>query len=78
MSPSRQRKFEIGTLPRDLSEAIRIMEKSDLMKDVLGGHIFSRFLANKRQEIEEYNRNVSGEFDKQVSKYEIKKYLPFL
>jgi glutamine synthetase len=54
------------------------MEKSDLMKDILGGHIFSRFLANKRQEIEEYNRNVSGEFDKQVSEYEIKKYLPFL
>jgi glutamine synthetase len=78
MSPSRQRKFEIGTLPRDLSEAVRIMEKSDLMKDILGGHVFSRFLANKRHEIEEYNKNVSGEFDKQVSDYEIKKYLPFL
>ena len=78
MSNSRQRKFEIKTLPRDLSEAVRIMEKSDLMKDVLGGHIFSRFLANKRQEIEEYNRNVSREFDKQVSDYEVRKYLPFL
>jgi glutamine synthetase len=78
MSNSRQRKFEIGTLPRDLSEAVRIMEKSDLMKDILGEHIFSRFLANKRHEIEEYNRNVSREFDKQVSDYEIRKYLPFL
>jgi glutamine synthetase len=78
MSSSRQRKFEIGTLPRDLSEAVRIMEKSDLMKEILGGHIFARFLANKRHEIEEYNRNVSGEFEKQVSEYEIKKYLPFL
>ena len=78
MSNSRQRKLEIRTLPRDLSEAVRIMEKSELMKDVLGGHIFSRFLANKRQEIEEYNRNVSREFDKQVSDYEVRKYLPFL
>jgi glutamine synthetase len=78
MSNSRQRKFEIGTLPRDLGEAVRIMEKSDLMKDILGGHIFSRFLANKRHEIEEYNRNVSGEFDKQVSDYEVRRYLPFL
>jgi len=78
MSNSRQRKFEIRTLPRDLSEAVRIMEKSDLMKDILGGHIFSRFLANKRQEIEEYNRNVSREFDKQVSDYEVREYLPFL
>jgi glutamine synthetase len=78
MSNSRQRKSEIRTLPQDLGEAIRIMEKSDLMKDILGGHIFSRFLANKRQEIEEYNRNVSGEFDKQVSEYEVRRYLPIL
>ena len=54
------------------------MEKSDLMKDALGDHIFERFLANKRREIEEYDNNVSGEFDKQVSDYEVRKYLPIL
>ncbi len=78
MSNSRQRKFEIKTLPRDLEEAIKVMEKSSLAKETLGDHIFSKFLANKRQEIEEYSRNVSREFDKQVSDYEVKKYLPFL
>jgi len=78
MSNSRQKKFEIKTLPRDLEEAIKVMEKSSLLKETLGDHIFSRFLANKRQEIEEYSRNVSREFDKQVSDYEVKKYLPFL
>ena len=36
------------------------------------------FLANKRREIEEYDNNVSGEFDKQVSDYEVRKYLPIL
>jgi glutamine synthetase len=61
-----------------LDEAIKIMEKSDLMKSILGEHIFSQFLANKKQEIEDYDRNVSREFDKQVSDYEVKKYLPFL
>lgn len=78
MSNSRQRKFDIRTLPRNLEEAIKIMEKSALLKETLGDHIFSKFLENKRCEIEEYNRNVSREFDKQVSDYEIKRYLPFL
>ena len=78
MSNSRQKKFEIKTLPRDLEEALKIMEKSQLTREALGDHIFSRFLANKRHEIEEYGKNVSREFDKQVSEYEVKKYLPFL
>jgi glutamine synthetase len=54
MSNSRQKKFDIRTLPRNLEEAV------------------------KNREIDEYNKNVSGEFDKQVSGYEIKKYLPSL
>ncbi len=78
MSPTRQKKFEIRILPRDLEEAVKLMEKSHLLEETLGGHIFSRFIANKKAEIEEYNVNVSGEFEKQVSEYEIKKYLPFL
>jgi len=78
MSNARQKKFEIKTLPRDLEEALKIMEKSKLMRETLGDHIFSRFLANKKLEIEEYGKNVSREFDKQVSEYEVKRYLPFL
>lgn len=78
MSNSKQKKFEIKTLPQNLEEAIKIMEKSALVKETLGDHIFSKFLVNKCCEIEEYNKNVSREFDKQVSDYEIKKYLPFL
>lgn len=78
MSNSRQKKFAIKTLPRNLEEAIKIMKKSTLMQETLGDHIFNTFLANKKWEIEEYNKNVSKEFDKQVSEYEISKYLPFL
>jgi glutamine synthetase len=78
MSSARQRKFEIRTLPRNLEEAVRIMEKSRLLRETLGEHIFTNFIANKHTEIEEYNVNVSGEFEKQVSDYEVKKYLPFL
>jgi len=78
MSSARQRKFEIRTLPRNLEEALRIMEKSDLVRETLGEGLFGRFLANKRRELEDYAANVPGEFDKQVSDYEIRAYLPVL
>jgi glutamine synthetase len=78
MSGTRQRKFEIRVLPRNLEEAVRLMEKSAVVKDALGEHIFGKLIANKLKEVEEYSRNVSGEFDKQVSDYEIRRYLPVL
>jgi len=35
-------------------------------------------IANKRAEIADYTNNVSGEFEKQVSDFEVKTYLPVL
>lgn len=78
MSNHRQKTHNIKVLPSNLEEAIKIMKKSTLVKETLGDHIFHKFIANKQWEIEEYNKNVSKEFDKQVSDYEIKKYMPFL
>ncbi len=78
MSHTRQKSMSIKTLPRNLDEAVKIMSKSEVVKDTLGEHIFHKFLANKEFEINEYNTNVSKEYDKQVSEYEINKYLPFL
>jgi glutamine synthetase len=78
MSSARQKKFEIRVLPRNLEEAVRIMEKSAVVKDALGEHLFHTLVANKLKEVEEYGRNVSGEFDKQVSDYEVRRYLPVL
>ena len=78
MSNSRQKKYAIKTLPENLEEAIKIMQKSSLLYETLGDHIFTKFMANKKWEIAEYSKNVSKEFDKQVSDYEISRYLPFL
>ncbi len=78
MSNAKQKSLNIKTLPRNLEEAVKIMSKSELAKETLGQHIFQKFLVNKQWEINEYNTNVSKEYDKQVSEYEIKKYLPFL
>jgi glutamine synthetase len=78
MSGTRQKKFDIRVLPRNLEEAVRLMEKSDMVRGALGDHIFGKLVANKKKEVEEYGKNVSGEFEKQVSDYEIERYLPFL
>ena len=78
MSNNRQKKFSIKTLPRDLEEAVALMEKSRLVQQTLGPHVFTQFLANKKAEIRDYQNNVSQEFDKQVSPYEVEKYMPFL
>ena len=60
----------IQPLPSSLDEALKIMERSDFVADVLGEHAFGYFLDNKRQEWAEYNQ--------QVTPYELKKYLPKL
>jgi len=78
MSNAKQKSLSIKTLPRNLEEAVKIMSKSETVKETLGEHVFEKYLENKLWEIEEYNSNVSKEYDKQVSEYEIKKYLPFL
>jgi glutamine synthetase len=78
MSGARQKKFNIKTLPAHLDKAVSLMEKSSLLEETLGNHVFATFIANKRWEVEEYNKNVSREYDKQVSEFEIRKYLPFL
>ncbi len=78
MSNSRQKKFKIQTLPRNLDEAVKLAEKSVVVRETLGDHIFSQFIANKYHEIKDYAKNVSAEFDKQVSDYEVRRYLPFL
>jgi glutamine synthetase len=78
MSGTKQKKFGIQTLPRNLEEAVHLLEKSETARTVLGDHMHSQFIANKREEIAEYGKNASAEFDKQVSDYEIRRYLPIL
>ncbi len=60
----------IKSLPASLGEAIKITEKSDLIRETLGQHTFERFLALKKKEWDEFRI--------QVTEYEIKKYLPIL
>ena len=57
-------------LPASLSEAIASMEKSELVREVLGEPVFEYVLRNKRAEWQEYRR--------QVTAFELDRYLPVL
>jgi glutamine synthetase len=60
----------ITSLPGDLSAAIAETEKSDLVKEALGNHIFTKFIENKKIEWDRYRMH--------VSRYELDNYLPIL
>ena len=67
----KERKFTgIDSLPDDLFEAIKITEGSSLVKKALGDKVFEYFIRNKKDEWNEYRR--------QITKYELNKYLAIL
>lgn len=60
MSFRDRRKYQIDDLPRDLHEALDRFEKDDVIKAALGEHITERFLEAKREEVDRFNREVTG------------------
>jgi glutamine synthetase len=57
----------IRQMPGSLSDALAEMEKSELVADVLGEHVFEWFLRNKRAEWADYKT--------QISQFELDRYL---
>jgi len=57
-------------LPTTLADALDAMERSSLVKDALGDHVFEWFLRNKRREWDRYQQHVSS--------FELENYLPVL
>jgi glutamine synthetase len=57
-------------LPESLDQALTLMESSELVAETLGEGVFDFFLRNKKQEWSEYRR--------QVTPYELQRYLPLL
>jgi glutamine synthetase len=50
----------IDPLPHNLAEAIAVAERSELLAETLGEHVFDFFLRNKRAEWDEYRVEVSA------------------
>ncbi len=60
----------IASLPGSLAEAIAETEKSELVREALGDHIFEKFIENKKIEWDRFRTH--------VSQFELEKYLPIL
>ena len=52
--------LNIEQLPQSLSDSLRVMENSTLIREALGEHIFEWFLRNKRSEWRAYKTHVSA------------------
>ena len=70
LTPAERRALGMRPLPASLNQAIQEMERSELVAEALGEHVFDFFLRNKQSEWEDYRR--------QVSQWEIDRYLPTL
>jgi glutamine synthetase len=70
LTDSERRAMGIEPLPTSLEAALALMERSELVAETLGEGVFDFFLRNKRQEWDEYSR--------QVTPFELNRYLPLL
>lgn len=67
MSASERRGMGIEEIPGTLTEAVHYMEEDEFIKDVLGDHVFEKYIAKKK---EEWNR-----YRCQVTDWEMNEYL---
>ena len=70
LNTAERRAMGITPLPKSLSEAVTLMEKSELVADTLGEQVFRYFLANKQEEYRAYRA--------QVTPFELQRFLPSL
>ena len=67
LSEDELEKKGIEHLPETLHSAVKVFKKSNLMKEVLGEHLYDKYIDAKEKEWKEYHTTVSD--------YELRKYL---
>jgi len=70
LTESERRSLGMKALPASLGQALEVMERSELVAETLGEHVFDFFLRNKKAEWDNYRA--------QVSQWELDQYLPRL
>ena len=70
MNPAERKAHGITDLPGNLYASILETEKSDLVRSILGEHVFKKFIQNKKIEWDRYRTH--------VSRFELERYLPTL
>jgi glutamine synthetase len=68
MTPGMRLDRHLDLLPGNLYEAIILTEKSELVREALGDHLFEKFVDNKKIEWERFQMQVTG--------YELEQYFP--
>jgi glutamine synthetase len=68
LTPEERAAEGLHPLPQSLSDALDLMERSDLVAEALGEHVHDWFLRNKRNEW--------GAYKAQVTPFELERYLP--
>ena len=67
LTDAERRAMGIEPLPSSLGRALEVMERSELVAETLGEHVFDYFLRNKRAEWREYRQ--------QITQFELDRYL---
>ena len=70
LTTDQRKKLNVEELPGSLDEAVKLMEKSALVRESMGDHVFNKFIENKRIEWDKFRI--------QVTKYELERYLPMI
>ncbi len=70
MTPEELAAEGISSLPMSLNDAIDQMERSELVAETLGEHVFEWFIRNKRSEW--------ADFKTEITRFELDRYLPRL
>jgi len=70
LSPEERQKLGIEELPGSLIEAIEIAERSNLLREALGDHVFNELIISKKIEWDDYRIRIHP--------YELDRYLPIL
>lgn len=70
LSKVEKEQYEIDRLPESLGHALAILQKSQLVEDTLGTHIYKNYIHVKKEQWEDYR--------KQVTPWEINKYLSLI
>ncbi|MEN2995076.1 MAG: glutamine synthetase family protein [Thermodesulfovibrio sp.] len=70
LDPEERKALGIDSLPGSLIEAIEYAEKSELLRETLGDHVFKNLIESKKKEWDDYRIRIFP--------YEIERYLPIL
>ncbi len=70
LSPEERQNMGITELPGSLIEAIELAEKSEILKEALGEHLFGELIQSKKVEWDDYRIRIQP--------YELERYLPII